>query len=99
MRFQESPSTPVYSMVAGGASVGVGVGVATAVGVGVGWAVALATGGGGVGLTASGVTGWGEACGITIPAESLGTPGGRTSSQSARTLQRSRGRRGGRERP
>src|SRR3990170_8615450 len=88
---QVSPSTTVYSMGAGGASVGVGVG--TAVGAGVGSVVALATGGVGVGLTASGVIGWGEACGITIPAESPGSPGGRTSSQRARTLTRSRARR------
>src|SRR3990170_6744521 len=94
MPYQVSPSTTVYSMGAGGSSVGSAVVVGTAVGVGVGSAVAPATGVAGVGLAAGvGVTGWGEASGITTPDESLGRPGGRTRSQRARTLPRSRARR------
>src|SRR3972149_3548621 len=89
MPYQVSPSTTVYSMGAGGSSVGAavggGVGSAVAAAVGVGSAVALAAG--------VGVTGWGEASGITNPDESLGRPGGRTRSQRARTLPRSRARR------
>src|SRR3990172_8827143 len=89
--YQVSPSTTVYSMGAGGCSVGVAVGA----GVGVGSAGAPATGGVGGGLPANGVVGWGEACGITIPAESPGSPGGRTRSQRARTLPGRRARGGG----
>src|SRR3990172_5933666 len=83
---QVSPSTTVYSMVAG---VGSAVGWAVGSGVGVASGAGVAVAGLGLGVAVA----WGEASGITTSVDSPGSPGGRTRSQRARTLPRSRARR------